>query len=86
VRPFDQIEQHTRRLTSKPSANTLRLKLPPTFAIRWLVPRLARFHGVNRQIDVQIMTSHKDVEFDREDIDVCRREPRAALGVGSVSV
>ena len=45
---FDQIEQHTRRLTSKPSANTLRLKLPPTFAIRWLVPRLARFHGVNR--------------------------------------
>ena len=68
---FDQIEQHTRRLTSKPSANTLRLKLPPTFAIRWLVPRLARFHGVNRQIDVQITTSHKDVEFDREDIDVC---------------
>ena len=68
---FDQIEQQTRRLTSKPSANTLRLKLPPTFAIRWLVPRLARFHAVNRQIDVQITTSHQNVEFDREDIDVC---------------
>jgi LysR family transcriptional regulator, glycine cleavage system transcriptional activator len=68
---FDQIEQQARRLTSKPSANTLRLKLPPTFAIRWLVPRLARFHGVNRQIDVQITTSHHNVEFDREDIDVC---------------
>lgn len=68
---FDQIEQQTRRLTSKPPANTLRLKLPPTFAIRWLVPRLARFHAVNRQIDVQITTSHKNVEFDREDIDVC---------------
>ena len=68
---FDQIEQQTRRLTSKPSANTLRLKLPPTFAIRWLVPRLARFHAVNRQIDVQITTSHQNVEFGREDIDVC---------------
>jgi LysR family transcriptional regulator, glycine cleavage system transcriptional activator len=68
---FDQIEQQTRRLTSNPSANTLRLKLPPTFAIRWLVPRLARFHAVNRQIDVQITTSHQNVEFDREDIDVC---------------
>lgn len=68
---FDQIEQQTRRLTSKPSANTLRLKLPPTFAIRWLVPRLARFHSVNRQIDVQITTSHQNVEFGREDIDVC---------------
>jgi LysR family glycine cleavage system transcriptional activator len=68
---LDQIEQQTRRLTNKPSANTLRLKLPPTFAIRWLVPRLARFHAVNRQADVQITTSHQDVEFDREDIDVC---------------
>src|SRR5262245_22076227 len=77
---FDQIERHTRRLTAKPTANTLRLKLPPTFAIRWLVPRLARFHGVNRQMDVQITTSHQNVEFDREDIDVCihwGREPLA---------
>jgi LysR family transcriptional regulator, glycine cleavage system transcriptional activator len=68
---FDQIEQHTRRLTSKPASNTLRLKLPPTFAIRWLVPRLARFHAIHRHIDVQITTSHQPVEFDREDIDVC---------------
>lgn len=68
---FDQIEQHTRRLTHKPGVNTLRLKLPPTFAIRWLVPRLAKFHAVNRHIDVQITTSHQSVDFDREDLDVC---------------
>lgn len=68
---FDQIEEQTRRLRDNPIENTLRIKLPPTFAIRWLVPRLARFHALNRHIDVQITTSHNTVEFDREDIEVC---------------
>src|ERR1700712_1512958 len=30
---FDQIDAQTRRLRDRPTANTLRLKLPPTFAI-----------------------------------------------------
>ena len=68
---FDQIEAQTRRMRQQPMANTLRIKLPPTFAIRWLVPRLARFHALNRHIDVQITTSHQTVDFEREDIDVC---------------
>jgi LysR family glycine cleavage system transcriptional activator len=68
---FDQIEAQTRHMRQKPSENTLRIKLPPTFAIRWFVPRLARFHALNRHIDVQITTSHQTVDFDAEPIDVC---------------
>lgn len=68
---FDQIEMQTRRVRERPRENTLRIKLPPTFAIRWFVPRLAHFHALHRQIDVQITTSHQTVDFDREDIDVC---------------
>jgi LysR family glycine cleavage system transcriptional activator len=68
---FDRIEAQTRRMRQKPMGNTLRIKLPPTFAIRWLVPRLARFHALNRHIDVQITTSHQTVDFELEDIDVC---------------
>ncbi len=68
---FDQIEAQTRRLRERPADNLLRIKLPPTFAIRWLVPRLARFHALNRHVDVQITTSHQAVDFEREDIDVC---------------
>jgi LysR family glycine cleavage system transcriptional activator len=68
---FDQIETHTKRLCERPPDNLLRIKLPPTFAIRWLVPRLARFHALHRHVDVQITTSHQIVDFDREDIDVC---------------
>jgi LysR family glycine cleavage system transcriptional activator len=67
---FDQMDVQTRRLRDRPAPNILRLKLPPTFAIRWLVPRLAHFHARNRQIDVQITTSHQTVDFDREDIDI----------------
>ncbi|MCW2241438.1 transcriptional regulator GcvA [Azospirillum canadense] len=68
---FEQIELQTRRIRERPSENTLRIKLPPTFAIRWFVPRLAHFHALNRHIDVQITTSHQNVDFDRDDVDVC---------------
>lgn len=76
---FDQIEAQTRRLQEKPDENTLRLKLPPTFAIRWLVPRLARFHALNRQMDVQITTSHQAVDFEREGVDACIHSGAAPL-------
>src|SRR5918997_185329 len=68
---FDNIEIQTQHLRKRPVENTLRIKLPPTFAIRWFVPRLARFHARHRHIDVQITTSHQPVDFDQEDIDVC---------------
>ena len=68
---FDELDIKTRRLKTQPTGTTLKIKLPPTFAIRWLVPRLARFHALNRHIDVQITTSHQPVDFDRDDIDVC---------------
>jgi len=68
---LDQLEYGARQLQQKPDAQTLRVKVPPTFAIRWLVPRLARFHAFKPQIDVQITTSHQPVNFNREDVDVC---------------
>ena len=68
---LDQIDHATRQLQQSPDENLLRLKLPPTFAIRWLVPRLAKFHALHPGIDVQITTSHERADFDREDIDAC---------------
>jgi LysR family glycine cleavage system transcriptional activator len=67
---FDQIEHGTRQIQQSPDEKRLRIKLPPTFAIRWLIPRLARFHALHPEIDVQITTSHQRADFDREDIDV----------------
>ncbi len=67
---LDQIETGTRLLQKSPDDSLLRLKLPPTFAIRWLVPRLARFHAMHPGIDVQITTSHLRADFAREDVDI----------------
>jgi len=49
--------------------NILRIKLPPTFSIRWFVPRLARFHARNPKISVQVTTSHDPVDFAHEQLD-----------------
>lgn len=67
---LDEIELTTRQLKRSPDTDRLRLKLPPTFAMRWLVPRLARFHAKFPGMDVQITTSHQPADFDREDIDI----------------
>ena len=68
---LDQLEYATRQLQQEPDEKTLRLKVPPTFAIRWLVPRLAQFHALNRNLDVQITTSHQPANFSGEDVDAC---------------
>lgn len=69
-RSLDLLESGARQLKRSPDENRLRLKLPPTFAMRWLIPRLFRFHALHPNIDVQITTSHTDADFDREDVDV----------------
>jgi LysR family transcriptional regulator, glycine cleavage system transcriptional activator len=67
---LDQIESGSHQLKRSAEHQPLRLKLPPTFALRWLVPRLARFHALHPKVDVQITTSHEPADFDREDVDV----------------
>jgi LysR family glycine cleavage system transcriptional activator len=80
---LDQIDYGTRQLQAGPDERRLRIKLPPTFAIRWLVPRLARFHAMHPRIDVQITTSHERADFAREDVDVSiHSEPVAPMGPG----
>ena len=80
---FDQVDFGTRQVRSAPAKNRLRIKLPPTFAIRWLVPRLARFHARHPTVDVQITTSHQRADFRHEDVDVSiHSEPTPPEGPG----
>jgi LysR family transcriptional regulator, glycine cleavage system transcriptional activator len=66
---FTGIAGATTALFSDQQQRMLKLKLPPTCAIRWLVPRLARFHAVHPDMSVQVTTSHDPVDFDANDID-----------------
>jgi LysR family glycine cleavage system transcriptional activator len=49
--------------------NVLKIRSPATFAVRWLIPRLASFHREHPDIDVQLSTSPAPLDFVREDID-----------------
>jgi LysR family glycine cleavage system transcriptional activator len=67
---FEAIDAATARLRPDPGSDTLRIRVLPTFAMRWLVPRLAHFSAANSGIAVRINTAHDNSsDFDREDID-----------------
>jgi LysR family glycine cleavage system transcriptional activator len=76
-----QIARATAALAARAGSRTLRLKLPPTFAARWLVPRLGRFHALHPRISVQITTSHDPADYENEDIDAAVQYG-TALGPG----
>ncbi len=67
---FLALKRATANLSALADDNTLRIKIPPTCAVRWFVPRLARFHAAYPDITVQITTSHEPANFDRDRIDV----------------
>ncbi|ABE46592.1 transcriptional regulator GcvA [Polaromonas sp. JS666] len=49
--------------------HVLKIRSPATFAVRWLIPRLATFHQAHPDIDVQLSTSPAPLNFEREEID-----------------
>lgn len=55
--------------SSERRARVLKIRSPATFAVRWLIPRLASFHRLHENIDVQLTTSPAPLNFAREDID-----------------
>jgi LysR family transcriptional regulator, glycine cleavage system transcriptional activator len=67
---LQHIARATADLTSSSNDTIMRIKLPPTCAIRWLMPRLHRFRALNPGISIQIVTSHGDVDFSRDGIDL----------------
>lgn len=67
---FQTIELTVNAIARRSWHDALRLCLLPTLTERWLMPRLARFHGAYPELDIQIMTSFRSIEFDREDVDM----------------
>jgi LysR family glycine cleavage system transcriptional activator len=66
---FERIAHATTALGSS-NEKVLRLKLPPTCAARWLVPRLAGFHAMHPDIHVQIATTHDPVDLWDDGVDL----------------
>ncbi len=73
---FDQIAEATERLYAQEARGTLTVSVLPSFAAKWLVPRLGRFRDACPEIDVRVSPSLHLVDFSREDVDVALRYGR----------
>ncbi len=65
-----------RLLTSE--SRRVRVSVAPTFAANWLVPRLARFRARNPGVVISIDTSHRQVLFPLDGVDLAIRMGKAA--------
>jgi len=65
----------------------LQFKLPPTFAMKWLMPRLPGFQVLHPQLELHISTSVQAVDFESEDVDVgMQRASEPDPGLHGISV
>ncbi len=55
------------------SSGKLAVSVSPTFAMRWLLPRLQRFGRKHPDIEVSVDTTHRQVEFPRDGVDLAIR-------------
>lgn len=71
---FDRLEAEVAKATESPRLRAIRVKVIPSFAIKWLMPRLAAFYALHGDIDVEIATVAKpdDVGLDNADFVVRR--------------
>lgn len=67
---FEAIARATAEIMRSGSDSSLRIQTYTTFAAKWLIPRLSDFHARNRDISVVITNSVKDVDFDRDPVDL----------------
>lgn len=70
---FDRLETTTTTISRSPIQSIVSVTMLPTFAIRWLIPRLKSFHELYPTIDVRLICTVRVVDLEREDVDIAIR-------------
>jgi LysR family glycine cleavage system transcriptional activator len=70
---FDRIELTVRAIQQKSDLNRLRVNVPPTFASRWLVPRLPLLRERHPSIELSLTTRLRDSLADSTALDCAIR-------------
>jgi DNA-binding transcriptional LysR family regulator len=73
---FEQIERAVLEVAGDPDSRKLRLKVTPTFAIRWLVPRLTLFYKQHPDFEIEVGTYARQEDVVLEEIDFVVRHGR----------
>jgi LysR family transcriptional regulator, glycine cleavage system transcriptional activator len=67
---FARIAEATRRLQALDAGGALNASVLPSFAAKWLLPRLGRFQAAHPEIDLRISAVSEMTDFARDDIDI----------------
>ena len=67
---FDEIAQTIVSIRQNFGRQMLKVRLAPSFAAKWLSPRLKQFRDMYPDIDLNLSHSSKPVDFRNEDVDV----------------
>jgi LysR family glycine cleavage system transcriptional activator len=68
-----EISDAIREASERSNPRQLRVSATPSFAARWLLPRLGNFLARHRDIDIDVRSSLSLVDFRRDDADVAIR-------------
>ncbi|WP_299823170.1 LysR substrate-binding domain-containing protein [uncultured Jannaschia sp.] len=77
-RAFSHLAEATATLRSAPSRVTI--SVTPTFASKWLIPRLAEFTKAHPNIDLRITATERVSSFHADGIDLAVRQGRPPFG------
>jgi LysR family glycine cleavage system transcriptional activator len=70
---FDRLAEAAALLTAAVDGRRLTLTAPPSFAAKWLVPRLGGFEATHPQVDVWLSADMDLVDFAASDVDLALR-------------
>ncbi len=70
---LDLLDDATQRLLASGDSGVLTVSSLPSFASKWLVPKLGDFRDLRPDIDVRISASHENVDFRASDVDMAVR-------------
>lgn len=73
---LEMLSRASETVPGRKPTGRLAVSVPPTFGMRWLLPRLLRFNERHPRIEVTVDTSHRRVEFSRDGIDIAIRMGR----------
>ena len=70
---FERLASAIDEIDSLGMAGVLTVSVAPSFAAKWLVPRLDRFQARHPEIDVRVSASMQVTDFSRDDVDMAIR-------------
>ncbi|MFT4510071.1 transcriptional regulator GcvA [Caballeronia sp. 15711] len=70
---FDQIESAIKAVATRNRRDVLSIQAYTTFAQRWLIPLMSRFHDEFPEIEVRLTTSTAPIDFERQSVDAAIR-------------